>query len=96
MAYNISFSTYQRGFKAAHYTTTALHQIKNTIITGFNKNISTKRTILTAFNMTKAFDTVNTHQLIHKIQNTQIPITLRKSVNYLNTKGNFIEYKAFR
>ena len=35
---NIIFPTYQHGFRAAHSTTTALHQINNTILTGFNIN----------------------------------------------------------
>ena len=34
---NIILPTHQHGFRAAHFTTTALHQINNTILSSFNK-----------------------------------------------------------
>ena len=43
--------------------------------------------------MTKAFDTVNIHQLIHKIHNTQIPTTIMKFLaNYLKGRRQYTSY----
>ena len=75
---NIILLTHQHGFKAAHSTITVIHQINNTILTDFNKKKPSHRTILTTLDMTKAFDTLNIHQIIHKIHNTHIPTTLVK------------------
>ena len=89
----IILPTHQHGFRAAHSTTTALHQINNTIYTGFNKKKPFHRTIFTALDMTKAFDTVNIHQLIHKIHNTHIPTTIIKFLaNYLKGRRQYTSY----
>ena len=53
----------QHGFKAKNSTTTALHNINNTIPSGFNQRIPPARTIAVALDMSKAFDTVNIHTL---------------------------------
>ena len=43
--------------------------------------------------MTKAFDTVNIHQLIHKIHNTHIPTTIIKFLaNYLKGRRQYTSY----
>ena len=89
----IILPTHQHGFRAAHSTTTALHQINNTILTGFNKKKTPHRTIFTALNMTKAFDTVNIYQIIHKIHNTHIPTTIIKFLaNYLKGRRQYTSY----
>ena len=51
-----------------------------------------QRTILTTLDMTKAVDTFNIHQLIHKIQNTQIPNTIKFLANYLNGRQQYSTY----
>ena len=85
--------THQHGFRAAHSTTTALDQINNTILTGFNKKKPSHRTIFTALDMTKVFDTVKIHQLIHKIHNTHIPTTKIKFLaNYLKGRRQYTSY----
>ena len=60
----------QHGFKAKHSTTTALHNINNTIASGFNQRIPPARTIAVALDMSKAFDTVNIHTLTKKLLHT--------------------------
>ena len=60
----------QHGFKAKHSTTTALHNISNTIASGFNQRIPPARTIAVALDMSKAFDTVNIHTLTKKLLDT--------------------------
>ena len=90
---NIILPTHQHGFRAAHSTTTALHQINNTILSDFNKKKTSHKTILTTLDMTKAFDTVNIHQLIHKIHNTHIPTTIIKFLaNYLKGRRQYTSY----
>ena len=43
--------------------------------------------------MTKVFDTVNIHQLIHKIHNTHIPTTIVKFLaNYLEGRWQYTSY----
>ena len=68
----------QYGFKAKHSTTTALHNINNTIASGFNQRIPPARTIAVALDMSKAFDTVNIHTLTKKLLDAQIPPILIK------------------
>ena len=62
--YNIST---QHGFKSNQSTSTALHNINNTIATGFNQNKPPERTLTVALDTSNAFDTVNTHTLTHKL-----------------------------
>ena len=70
----------QHGFKAKHSTTTALHNINNTIASGFNQRIPPARTIAVALDMSKAFDAVNIHTLTKKLLDTQIPPILIKFI----------------
>ena len=81
---NIPHIATQHGFKSNHSTSTALHNINNTIATGFNKNKQPERTITVALAMSKAFDTVNMHTLTHKLHQTNIPHTIIKYIaNYI-------------
>ena len=91
---NIPNITTQHGFKTKHSTNTALHNINNTVATGFNPPIPPTRTIAVALDMSKAFDTVNIHTLIDKLTQTNIPHTiLRYIANYI--KGR-MAYTTFR
>ena len=58
---NITQTPTQHGYKAQHSTVTALHTLNNTVAKGFNQMAPTARTITVALDMSKAFDTVNTH-----------------------------------
>merc|ERR1712105_297518 len=81
---NIPSHNFQHGFKAKHSTTTALHEINTTITHGFNQEKPPQRTVTIALDMSKAFDTVNLHTLIQKLQNTTIPTTITKYIaNYI-------------
>ena len=83
----------QHGFKAKHSTTTALHNINNTIASGFNQRIPPARTIAVALDMSKAFDTVNIHTLTKKLLDTQIPPRLIKFIaNYIKGRKAFTTY----
>ena len=83
----------QHGFKAKHSTTTALHNINNTIASGFNQRIPPARTIAVALDMSKAFDTVNIHTLTKKLLDTQIPPILIKFIaNYIKGGKAFTTY----
>ena len=61
---NITQTPTQHGYKAQYPTVTALHTLNNTVAKGFNQMASPARTITVALDMSKAFDTVNTHTLI--------------------------------
>jgi len=75
---------HQHGFKTHHYTTTALHQPIDQITEGFNKEEPHRRTVVVSLNLSKAFDTVNIHSLIHKLHQTTVPNTIVKFIsNYI-------------
>ena len=83
----------QHGFKAKHSTTTALHNINNTIAAGFNQRIPPARTIAVAQDMSKAFDTLNILTLTKKLLDTQIPPILIKFIaNYIKGRKAFTTY----
>ena len=70
ITHNIPNITTQHGFKTKHYTNTALHNINNTVATGFNQPIPPSRTIAVALGMSKAFATVNIpHTILRYIAN---------------------------
>ena len=50
----------QHGYKTQHTTVMALHTL-NTVAKGFNQMAHRARTVTVAFDMNKAFDTINTH-----------------------------------
>ena len=70
---NITQTPTQHGYKAHHSTVTALHTLNNTIAKGFNQMAPPAQTITVALDMSKAFDTVNTHTLIGKLLQTRTP-----------------------
>ena len=71
----------QHGYKIQHSTVTALHTLNNTVAKGFNQMppppCANNHTV--AFDMSKAFDTINIHTLIRKLLQTHIPGTILKS-----------------
>ena len=91
---NIPNQEHQHGFKAKHSTTTALHNINNTIIQGLNRKAPPQRTVMVALDMSKAFDTVNIHKLIHKLHHTDTPNTIIKfTANYIKGRQAFTTYQ---
>src|SRR5579872_2389254 len=75
---------YQHGFKAKHCTVTTLQNITNTIAKGFNEKSPPKRTVLVSLDMSKAFDTVNIHTPISKLQYTSTPsMPIKFIANYI-------------
>ena len=94
ITYNIKNNLSQHGYKAHYSTTTALHKITDSIAKGFNKPQPPDRTIVVALDLSKAFDTVNIHTLIRKLQNTQIPPTIIKYIaNYLKGRSAFTQFR---
>ena len=61
IASNITQTPTQHGYKAQHSTVTALRTLNNTVAQGFNQMAPPARTITVALDMSKTFDTVNTH-----------------------------------
>ena len=75
---------YQYGFKHKHSTHTALPNIFHQMTEGFNNPKSLKHTVAVALDMSKAFDTVNIHKLIHKLTLTNTPnIIIKFIANYI-------------
>ena len=74
----------QHGYKTQHSTVMALHTLNNTVAKGFNQMAPPVRTITVALDISKAFDTINIHILIRKLQQTNIPGTISKFIaNYI-------------
>ena len=92
---NTIIPPHQHGFRHKHSTTTALHEINNTITKGLKK-----RTIAIALDLSKAFDTVNLHTLIHKLHklhNTNIPYTILKYIaNYIKGRKQYTLYNDYK
>ena len=92
---NIPPVKHQHGFKSLHSTTTALHQITNQIVKGFNQKQPPERTIVVSLDLSKAFDTVNIHNLIQKLQQTNIPNLIKKFVaNYIKGRKGYTLYQG--
>ena len=90
---NIENNTRQHGFKKQHSTITALHKINDIITSGFNQKQPPQRTITAAIDMSKAFDTVNIHKLLHKLAQTTIPNTILKFIsNYITGRQAYTQY----
>ena len=93
---NIQIHTHQHGFtteRSLHYNS---HQTINTTTTCFNKKKPPARNIAIARGMSKAFDTVHLHKLLHKITQTNMHNTVKDSIKlgdansshfYNNTKS---------
>src|SRR6476469_3588641 len=87
---NISNNPHQHGFKTHHSISTALHQLTNQITQGFNKPQPPDRTIVVSLDLSKAFDTVNMHSLLHKLHQTNIPPTIIKCIaNYIKGRKEY-------
>ena len=83
----------QHGYKTQHSTVTALHTLNNTVAKGFNQMAPPARTITVALDMSKAFDTINTHTLIRKLIQTNIPGTIIKFIaNYIKGRKAYTTY----
>ena len=83
----------QHGYKTQHSTVTALHTLNNTVAKRFNQMAPPARTITVALDMNKAFDTMNIHTLIRKLQQTNIPGTIIKLIaNYIKGRKAYTTY----
>ena len=77
---NILVIFHQHKFKHKHSTHTALHNICHRITKGFNNPSPPLCTVAIALAMSKIFDTVNIHKLIHKLTLTNIPNIIIKFI----------------
>ena len=84
----------QHGYKTQHSTVTALHTLNNIVAKGFNQMAPPARTITVAFDMSKAFNTINIHTLIRKLLQTNIPGTIIKLIaNYIKGRKAYTTYR---
>ena len=90
---NIPHISTQHSFKSNHLTSTSLHNINNTITTGFNQNKPPECTLAVALDMIKAFDTVNIHTVIQKLHTTSIPHTNLKFTNYIEGRKTYTTFR---
>ena len=89
ITHNIPRIKHQHGFKTLHSTTTALHQLTNQIVQGFNLKLP-QRIIGVSLDLSKAFDTVNIYSLINKLHQTTISSTIVKFItNYIKGRKGF-------
>jgi hypothetical protein len=88
---------HQHAYKKNHSTTTAMHELNNIIVSGFNEKVPPKRTVSIALDMSRAFDTVNHEILIEKLMNnTQIPIYIKYIANYMRGRKGYTDYHGAR
>jgi hypothetical protein len=92
---NITPVSHQHGIKTQHSTSTALHHLPNQITTGFNQKQPADRTIVVSLDLSKAFDTVNVHNLIQKLQHTNVTNLIKKFVaNYIKGRKGYTLYQG--
>ena len=92
---NIPAISHQNGFKHKHSTHTALQNISHQITKGFNNPRPPQRNVAVALDMSKAFNTVNTHKLIHKLTLTNIPkIIIKFIANYIKGRQACNQYNG--
>ena len=86
---------HQHVFKHKHSTYTTLHNICHQIIKSFNNPRLPQCTVAVALNVSKAFDTVNIHKLIHKLTLTNIPnIIITFIANYIKGQQAYTQYNG--
>jgi len=62
---------------------------------GFNKEQPSRRTVVVSLDLSKAFDTVNIHSLIHKLHQTTLPNTIVKFIsNYIKGWKGYTQFKT--
>ena len=84
----------QHRYKIQQSTAKTLHTLNNTVANGFNQMASTARTITVAFDMSKAFDTINIHTLIRKLLQINISGTIMKFIaNYIKGRETYTTYR---
>ena len=90
---NIPNKPMQHGYKTQHSTVTELHTLNNTVAKGFDQMVPPMRTITVALDMSKAFDTINTHTN-QKAATDQIPDTIIKFIaNYIKGRKAYTTYR---
>ena len=95
MTEDIPIISHQHGFKHKHLTHTAFHNICHQITKGFNNPRPPRRTAIVALKMSKAFDTVNMHKVIHKLTLTKISnIIIKFIVNYIKGQQACTQYNG--
>ena len=81
--------------KHKHSTHTALHNVCHLITKDFNNPRPPQHTVAVALDMSKAFDTVKIHKLIHKLALTNIPNIIIKFIkNYIKGRQACIQYNV--
>ena len=94
---NLTQTPTQHGYKVQHSTVTALHTLNNTVAKGFYQMAPPARTITVALDMSKAFDTVNTHTLIGKLLLTSTPGTILKfGANYIKGRKAYNSFRNYK
>ena len=92
---NIPAIFHQHGFKYKHSIDTALQNICHQITKGFNNSRPPQHIVAVALDMSKAFDTVNIHKLIHKLTLTNIPnIIIKFIANYIKGQQACTQYNG--
>lgn len=91
---NIVLATHQHGFRKGHSTTTALHLIHNQIQAGLNQKRPNHRTVMVALDLSKAFDTVSTGQLLDDIERSRINVTTKRWLrSYIRGRYTYVEFR---
>ena len=70
---HLEVPAFQHGFRAAHATVSALHDLNAEIATGFNRRKPMGRTALLQIDLSKAFDMVSHDKLLQDLLDSALP-----------------------
>ena len=92
---NITQTPTQHGYKTQHSTVTALHTLNNTVAKGYKQMAPPCANYITvALDISKAFDTVNTHTLMRELLQTITPGTILKfEANYIKGRKAYTSFR---
>ena len=91
---HIPFHPAQHGFRPKHSTCTALSTITADIAGGFSRKNPAYRTVLTAHNLTAAFDNVDHQQLLECVFNTYLISIIRRWLyNYMQNRRAKVHFR---
>ena len=87
--------SFQHGFRKSHSTVSALSDLNEAVIGGFNAPRPAPRTLLLQIDLSKAFDMVNHNKLIKDLNESDLPPVHKRWLNcYLRGRQSRVKFRG--